>query len=123
MNTLKSSPWILRGGDKDKIVLYPFRESGDNNHNKAERNHIMTPQEKLDQRIAAWISVDDRSFDTEETAAAYQRRTRRFLDVINLKVPDRVPNLFMASGYMMTYFLQRREGPARPDEVSWGFSA
>jgi uroporphyrinogen-III decarboxylase len=63
----------------------------------------MTPQEKLDQRIAAWRSIENRSFDSEETAATYQRRTQRFLDVVNLKQPDRVPNLFMASGYMMIY--------------------
>ena len=63
----------------------------------------MTPQEKLDQRLAAWMSTADRTFDSEQIAAAYQRRTRRFVDVIQLKQPDRVPNLFMASGYMMIY--------------------
>lgn len=63
----------------------------------------MTPQEKLDQRIAAWISIENRSFDSGEVATTYQRRVQRFLDVVNLKQPDRVPNLLMAAGFMMTY--------------------
>ena len=63
----------------------------------------MTPQEKLDQRITAWMSIDNKTFDSDVVAAAYQRRAQRFMDVVNLKQPDRVPNLFMASGYMMIY--------------------
>ena len=63
----------------------------------------MTPAEKLERRLSAWMSIEDRKFDSAEIAATYQRRTQRFLDVVNLKQPDRVPNLFMASGYMMTY--------------------
>lgn len=63
----------------------------------------MTPEEKLEQHLSAWMTVEGKSFESKEITASYQRRTKRFLDAVNLKQPDRVPNLFLGGGCMVTY--------------------
>ena len=63
----------------------------------------MTPEEKLDQRISTWLTTEGKTFASGELAAAYQRRGQRILDAIRLKQPDRVPNIFLGGGCMVTY--------------------
>jgi len=46
------------------------------------------------------LSTENRAFASEEVAKTYVRRTQRWLDVIDLKEPDCVPN-FMAGGPTM----------------------
>jgi len=63
----------------------------------------MTPEDKLDQRISAWLTTEGKTFASGDLAAAYQRRGQRVLDAIRLKQPDRVPNIFLGGGCMVTY--------------------
>lgn len=63
----------------------------------------MTPSEKLDFRLDAWATTDGKEFTTPEAAAAFERRTKRFVDVLKLREPDRVPRLLTAGGYVAEY--------------------
>lgn len=54
-----------------------------------------TPEEKLEQARAAWLAAEDIAFESEEIEERYQRRVQRFLDVVDLKEPDKVPTLLM----------------------------
>jgi uroporphyrinogen-III decarboxylase len=64
---------------------------------------IDTSEAKLQQRLDAWLSVEDKAFESAEIARRYQERVRRFLDVVRLKVPDRVPTVMMPGGFVATY--------------------
>lgn len=47
--------------------------------------------DKLEQRLNAWCSGEGIDFFNDEAKEAYQKRTKRIADVIQLKIPDRVP--------------------------------
>ena len=51
-------------------------------------------------RLARWASLEGRNFASPEVAELYRQRTRRFLDIIELKTPDRVPALMTAAGFV-----------------------
>jgi uroporphyrinogen-III decarboxylase len=56
-----------------------------------------------DTRLSRWQQLDDRSFSSPAVAELYRRRTRRFVDILQLKQPDRVPSLMMAAGIVARY--------------------
>ncbi|HEX9016586.1 MAG TPA: uroporphyrinogen decarboxylase family protein [Chloroflexota bacterium] len=52
----------------------------------------LTPDEKLQRRLDAWLSPPDTHFASPEVEAAYKARVGRIIDAIQLKkTPDRVP--------------------------------
>lgn len=53
----------------------------------------MNGDEKYHCLVSDWASVENKTFDSPEIAEKYQRRAQRWLDVIAMKKPDRVPNL------------------------------
>jgi uroporphyrinogen-III decarboxylase len=60
----------------------------------------MTPDEKFEARLAAWLSTEGKPFETKEAAEAYRTRAQRLADVIRLKKPDRVPCYPNFGGYV-----------------------
>lgn len=60
----------------------------------------LTPDEKLEARFAGWMSIDNKEFAVPEAAQVYQRRTKRYYDIIKLKQPDRIPRFFNAGGFV-----------------------
>lgn len=62
-----------------------------------------TAQEKFQARVTAWLSTDGKPFESEEIARTYQERAQRFLDVVDLKEPDKIPTVMMASGFVAEY--------------------
>ena len=47
--------------------------------------------DKTTENLEKWCSAEDIGFIDSAAEAAYKRRVRRIADVIQLKVPDRVP--------------------------------
>jgi uroporphyrinogen-III decarboxylase len=62
-----------------------------------------TPEEELEQTRAAWLSVADKAFESEEIEERYQRRVQRFLDAVDLKEPDKVPTVLMPGGVVAAH--------------------
>ena len=63
----------------------------------------LTPEQKYQQRMAAWKSIEGMEFDSDEIAHKYQQRVQRLWDVIELKQPDRVPSIMMVGGYSANF--------------------
>ena len=63
----------------------------------------LTPEEKYQQRMAAWKSVEGMEFDSDEITQSYQQRVQRLRDVIELKQPDRLPSIMMVGGYYANF--------------------
>lgn len=63
----------------------------------------MSGEEKYNYLSAAWASTEGKPFISSETEACYQRRARRWLDVVALKKPDRVPAYFLNGEYALAY--------------------
>ena len=64
-------------------------------------------KQKYEYLKSSMLSTENRAFKSKEVAQTYIRRTKRWLDVIELKEPDRVPNFLMcgpitAKGYGLT---------------------
>jgi len=53
----------------------------------------LSPEQKLEARLAAWISTEGKPFASPEAAEAYRLRAQRHADVIRLRQPDRVPTI------------------------------
>jgi uroporphyrinogen-III decarboxylase len=54
-------------------------------------------------RLAAWQSPEGRNFASPAVAELYRQRTQRFVDIINLRQPDRVPSIIYAAGIVARY--------------------
>lgn len=63
----------------------------------------MTPDQKLDFRLAGWIATEGKPFATPEAAQAYWERAQRLADVVKLKQPDRVPRVLLTGDYVAHY--------------------
>ncbi len=57
----------------------------------------MTPAEKRETRFARWLAAEGTEFRDAEAEAAFKAGVMRFKDVIDLKKPDRVPVLPLAT--------------------------
>ena len=51
----------------------------------------LAPEQKLEARLADWISTEGKPFASSEAAEKYRARAQRYADVIQLRQPDRVP--------------------------------
>lgn len=63
----------------------------------------LSPDEKMEARFAGWLSIEDKEFASREAALAYERRTRRYYEIIKLQQPDRVPVVLNVGGYAAQY--------------------
>jgi uroporphyrinogen-III decarboxylase len=66
-------------------------------------SELTTPEAQLRRRLEAWLSVEGKPFESEETARSYQERVQRFLDVVDLKEPDRIPTVMMPGAFIANY--------------------
>jgi hypothetical protein len=63
----------------------------------------MTWQEKRQERLKRWLAAPGVEFNNAEARAAYRERVTRFIKVIKLEEPDRVPVLLPAGYLPATY--------------------
>lgn len=63
----------------------------------------MTPAEKLEERMKNWKSPEGIEFVSPDVQEAYQRRVQMFIDVINLRQPERIPVCPMPGVYAFSY--------------------
>lgn len=63
----------------------------------------MTPDEKLEYRLAGWLSTEGKEFAAPGVADKYRQRVQRYIDVITLKQPDRVPVTLLTGDYVGHY--------------------
>ena len=63
----------------------------------------MIPDEKLNTRLAGWISTEGKEFETSKAAKEYRERTQRYADILRLQQPDRVPRLLSAGDFVAHY--------------------
>ena len=59
----------------------------------------LTPDEKREKRFRRWLSPPGVSFSSPEAAKGYQQRVSRFIRVIKLETPDRVPVILPAGTF------------------------
>jgi len=59
----------------------------------------LTPDEKREKRFRRWLSPPGVSFSSPEAAKGYQQRVSRFIKVIKLETPDRVPVILPAGTF------------------------
>lgn len=55
-------------------------------------------EDKQGARLAQWQSTQTRTFESPTVAELYRQRARRFVDVVQLRQPDRVPSLMLSAG-------------------------
>ncbi len=67
------------------------------------KDKVAAPEDAQLSRLDAWRSAEGRSFESDAAAELYRQRTSRFADIVQLKEPDRVPVLMMASGIVNRY--------------------
>ncbi len=63
----------------------------------------LTPEEKREERFARWLSPPDVKFASAEAEAAYKTRVERFIKVIKLEEPDRVPVMLPSGNFPASY--------------------
>jgi uroporphyrinogen-III decarboxylase len=63
----------------------------------------LTPDEKQEERFKQWLSPKGIKFSSAEAEKVYQARVTRFIKVIKLKEPDRVP-VMLPAGFYPAYY-------------------
>jgi uroporphyrinogen-III decarboxylase len=63
----------------------------------------LTPEEKREERFNRWLSPPGAKFSSPEAEKGYKERVMRFIKVINLEEPDRVP-VILHSGFYPAYY-------------------
>ncbi len=63
----------------------------------------LTPSEKLDARLRAWLNPEGVPFASKQMEQAYQKRVQMLTDVIKLKKPERVPVSISTGFYPFVY--------------------
>ena len=63
----------------------------------------MTGAEKRAERFRRWKYPEDVNFINDEAKALYEQRVQRFIDVVELREPDRVP-VIPPSGYIPAHY-------------------
>ncbi|MCC7461734.1 MAG: uroporphyrinogen decarboxylase [Gammaproteobacteria bacterium] len=66
----------------------------------ADTRAIEDPQQA---RLAHWQSMPHAQFASPEAAARYRARAQRFVDIVRLKQPDRVPTVMSAAGILARF--------------------
>ncbi len=54
-------------------------------------------------RLSQWQSAADKTFESPAIADLYRQRAQRFVDIVQLRQPDRVPCLLMSSGIVSRF--------------------
>lgn len=63
----------------------------------------MSAEERREDRFKRWLSPSDMKFSSSEAEKRYQTRANRFIDVIKLQKPDRVP-VMLPAGFFPAYY-------------------
>ena len=63
----------------------------------------LTSDEKLESRLAGWSATEGKPFATPEAAKAYTENTKRFVKILKLQQPDRIPRVLLAGDYIAEY--------------------
>ena len=63
----------------------------------------LTPDEKRAERFKRWLNPRNETFSNQECETAYRKRVTRFIKVLNLDKPDRVP-LILPAGTFPVYY-------------------
>jgi len=64
----------------------------------------LTQDEKIDARLADWVSTEGKPFASPEIAETYRVRAQRYADVMRLREPDRVPTS-VVTGDLQQHFM------------------
>jgi uroporphyrinogen-III decarboxylase len=80
--------------------VQPVTGPGASTDSKASAPPAEHPQQA---RLAHWAALEGRGFATPAVAELYRQRAQRFLDAVALRVPDRVPALMTAAGFVTRY--------------------
>ncbi len=62
----------------------------------------LSPEERREERFKRWLSPPHMKFSSPEAEQGYQARVRRFIKVIKLEEPDRVP-LMLPVNFLPAY--------------------
>jgi uroporphyrinogen-III decarboxylase len=62
-----------------------------------------TPEQKRENRFEQWLNPKDVKFSNEQAKKKYQERVNRFIKVIKLEKPDRVPVILPAGSFPLHY--------------------
>ena len=68
-----------------------------------ENWQTLTPEQKLEKRIQAWLSPEGVQFDSPQAEADYKARAGRLMDAMLMKKPDRVPIVPSLGGLAAAY--------------------
>lgn len=63
----------------------------------------LTPEQKREKRFGRWLSANEIEFKSPDAKKAYQQRVTRFIKVIKLEKPDRVPVILPAGSFPLYY--------------------
>jgi uroporphyrinogen-III decarboxylase len=63
----------------------------------------LTPEEKREERFKRWLNPPNAKFISPEAERAYRERVTRFIKVIKLEEPDRVP-VILPAGFYAAYY-------------------
>jgi uroporphyrinogen-III decarboxylase len=63
----------------------------------------LSPDEKREERFKRWLEPPDVAFSSPEAERAYKERVTRFIKVIKLEEPDRVP-VTLPAGFLPAYY-------------------
>ncbi len=57
-------------------------------------------EDKQQARLASWQAMSQAQFASPQVAARYRQRAQRFVDILSLRQPDRVPTVLSAAGIL-----------------------
>ena len=63
----------------------------------------LSAEEKQGYRLASWAANEGKPFATADAAKTYAENTKRLVDILKLKKPDRVPRLLLVGDYIAQY--------------------
>jgi len=66
-------------------------------------NERLTSEQKREQRFERWLTANNTEFKSPEAKNAYEERVNRFIKVIKLEKPDRVPFMLPAGSFPLYY--------------------
>lgn len=69
----------------------------------AENWGQLTPDQKFEARMAAWVATEGKPFATPEAAQLYRERTSRYVATIKLQATDRVPRTLISGDLIAHY--------------------